>query len=914
MQVRLPALAITLVLTSPKALGGTLSSYTWICLIVNFLQTRKSKILPNLQARPHQRTKDENGILSSFADDLASLQGFGKANSESLGELLFQFFRRYGHEIDFERHVISIREGGLISKKAKAWHLMQNNRLCVEEPFNTDRNLGNTADDISFRGVHLELRRAFEFVSQGKLAEACEQYEYPPQEEKIWTKPPPQPRPILTRSLSQQGRKNNSSNNNSNNTPMQNSRNGGGHKNRTGGSNRRASSAAAMNKLPAFPPGQPPPPGSERLSGDQIHHQLFQHYQLLQAQEAQLRMQMHQRQQANLHAQVTAQLPPLHMPSPPYPQQSGFESGRRQSSVEPGPLSAPLRTMQGLYYPMPMMSPSQPSSRSPQMSTPSQSTTNPPSPSSSVSQLANGDHRRPMQRSLTGDNLSTSAARSHSQPPSNSSNGRIGSRVTRNLPNHQWFPMMQGQALPYMSLHQYQQAYFQAKRPSDLQQIQNVQPGPGSSASESPRMRPVMMDGSEEAFAPRQYIGYYVDPSSVDRDGLVPPIPAYHDLANRARRASASPNLSRLRSYPSRSPSPSHSSLAYEQGTNSIPVRSRNSSSSLAGFSTASHTNTSKSMDSNAAPRIGPVIVDGSSDASEYATPPESLYFPIGPSEAASLSDEQVCDTPSSTSVAAAQDQPETFSLEPPSNYRQHNSLPNILQFGDFPARATGRNYLDRSPQTEETQPVEEPTPTHTPAVRPTFGEQSSGLGIDFNAASARKPGSSTNGKSPDLQSSVGSSSAAASQLKESVHISAPLLSPVREVRTPSPTVTRNNSTMSVDTQKASHGRSGSLAKEMVSSPLAQTSKMNKGKEKVEEPIASSNKSAAVNGSEPSKPSAELQSKSSAEARTPGSPAKYMQVQTSGWQQSTGKKKKTRKASSVGSAALMQEQGERKGG
>lgn len=105
--------------------------------------------------------------------------------------------------MEYEKKVVSVREGKLISKEGKKWHLMQNNRLCVEEPFNTERNLGNTADDTSFRGIHLELRRAFDLVKEAKFDECLEEYVFPATEEKIREKPPPKPPPVLTRSRSQ---------------------------------------------------------------------------------------------------------------------------------------------------------------------------------------------------------------------------------------------------------------------------------------------------------------------------------------------------------------------------------------------------------------------------------------------------------------------------------------------------------------------------------------------------------------------------------------------------------------------------------------------------------------------------------------------------------------------------------------
>ncbi|EER36615.1 PAP/25A associated domain family [Histoplasma capsulatum H143] len=89
------------------ALGGTLSSYTWICLIINFLQTRNPPILPSLQERRAKQPKKADDPGSSFDDDMEKLAGFGQENKSSLGELLFQFFRYYGHEVDYETKVMS---------------------------------------------------------------------------------------------------------------------------------------------------------------------------------------------------------------------------------------------------------------------------------------------------------------------------------------------------------------------------------------------------------------------------------------------------------------------------------------------------------------------------------------------------------------------------------------------------------------------------------------------------------------------------------------------------------------------------------------------------------------------------------------------------------------------------------------
>jgi hypothetical protein len=234
--------------TSPTAFGGTLSSYTWICLIIAFLQLREPPILPALHQRHNLKLVKQDGTRSEFADDIPKLRGFGSKNKESLASLLFQFFRFYAHEFDYDKYALSIRMGKLLTKTEKKWHIGSNNALCVEEPFNTIRNLGNTADDTSFRGLHMELRRAFDKIAEGKFDECCEQYVFPKEEERIWQKPAPAPRPILLRSSSQQhgGR-------------GRGGFRGGRQFHRNGNASRRSSSSVAYETNPAYTQAGMPP-------------------------------------------------------------------------------------------------------------------------------------------------------------------------------------------------------------------------------------------------------------------------------------------------------------------------------------------------------------------------------------------------------------------------------------------------------------------------------------------------------------------------------------------------------------------------------------------------------------------------------------------------------------------------------
>lgn len=212
-----------------------MSSYTWTLLVIFFLQTRKPPILPVVSLRD-----DKGQHKSDFGEDLERFRGFGRENTESNAELLFHFFRRYGHELDYESTVVSVRQGKSLSKREKNWHLATNNRLCVEEPFNTERNLGNTADDTAVRGLHLELRQAFTRLTTGEDLESrvCERFEFPKEQYRaIFEKPNSQARPVITRSTSHSSRANR------NTTIGRNNRNRTD--NRQGMNGRRSSSAAA---------------------------------------------------------------------------------------------------------------------------------------------------------------------------------------------------------------------------------------------------------------------------------------------------------------------------------------------------------------------------------------------------------------------------------------------------------------------------------------------------------------------------------------------------------------------------------------------------------------------------------------------------------------------------------------------
>ena len=888
-------------------------------MILSFLQTRNPPILPSLHKRPHQRCQNAKGQLSPFADDLNTLRGFGHSNKETMGELLFHFFRRYGHEIDYERNVISVREGGLISKVEKKWHLMQNNRLCVEEPFNIERNLGNTADDISFRGVHLEIRRAFDLLAEGKFNECFEQYEFPPMTTKVWEKPAPQPRPVLARSVSQSGRTVRGGHNGRGN------RSSGQH--RAGVQNRRNSSAATMGN------------GTTKLSlhnvlhsapGLQIHDQLYSQYQLLQQQEAQLRLQMQQRAQAqqfqtaqSLHpnSAATAQLQSLNLASGPYNQHHPNPEGRRrQHTIDHSPLSAPLGQMAFLYPPQSIPKQPKVAGFSPQQQHGVH--TNPSSPSMAHAQpiLAHDPRRSLTRATVENDNFIALQSRSRSQPAS-------VMRAQQNQPlRHAPYGagpvnMHQGAAMTQAGLEHYQHSLQQQPHPrAELQQLAIPRRG-------SPRLYSPSIDISMEDMLPKEYVGYYMHDIPAHHYTPHTPlatIPPFHDLAQRSK--GLSPNITQLRHY-SRSPSPSNGFL--------------NRDRSMSFYST--HSTPSVHRPSRMGPpqrSSGPIIADGSGEDSEYYSPPERNIFPIDTSEAASLSDEPVY-TPITSASTSVQD---SYDILPPDlqpEYGRSTVKPSLLQFGDFPARSTirqaNRDQEERS-TIADTLSTPKPASSIPVAASPEAPRVNgiNGLGIKFSESSTKRRGPPA-GITPgsiapipaykpqvpqpvphpipqDLQSqevSVGGKAQPA------------VLSPVREVRTPSPTVVRKEEPWASAASVLSDGMDNH-----VKSTVAPPHDAN--------PTPNHNRSVSLSGASPTgnmangkngvnkAPSTTRQAEINAlkmNGQVPqlvnglGAGVTAPNTQPSGWQQTTKKGKKGKgKSGSSGQNGEAVNGGERKGG
>lgn len=656
---------------------------------------------------------------------------------------------------------------------------MQNNRLCVEEPFNTDRNLGNTADDTSFRGIHLELRRAFDLVKEAKLADCLEQYEFPAAEERVWEKPAPKPPPVLSRSRSQ------SQSSSRGNRGGYGNRGGGRHgqHHRSGQGARRASSAAAMNKYVAPSSGLQGIKGRDNSYREhplqaqydrlRLHDRLFNEFQFLQQQEYELRLIQAQRE---LEAQV-AQATHSSRNGSSTPHQGPPAQLLPIPSNHQIPLTAPIRSGQ-YFYPFAY----------PQVQgTPQQNVhTQPSSPSM---QHAQPDLRRSVHRSSAAESAYATNHRSHSQPARPLS-------VNVAVQNAPPLPLNDATFLQYQQFRQ-QQLYNQIEqgryKHAEVPMYQD------------PRRLPI--DKPLEQDVPKEYVGYWVNDSPPPRPYRDDPrLPTYQDLHPRVR--GVPQNFSRLRDT-SRSPSPSPA----------LPFRDR--AYSIRSASSAPPGPLQPRMDRVQAAALGsrasgPLIVNGSDEwnMSDYSIIPEASSHTTTISEATSGSDDRLYETPATAEMDAPNHShaiDDGFVLDDPNQYfhaRMTAEPSSTLAKGrvgntDSSIRRANPPFNDITASSNKNNRTEKLTRT------------AGGLGIQFGDHEVSRPSVKA-----DTPVSPGTARGPAAASKPDVKpdqfigrteklpmpIPVPLLSPLREVRTPSPSAAWRRQSGEVELRR-SNGR-----------------------------------------------------------------------------------------------------------
>lgn len=789
-------------------------------MIISFLQRRNPPVLPSLQKISGFRLQSD----SPFADDVEALkrsdalEGYGSANKESLGELLYQFFRHYGYDFVYREYVVSVREGRTVRREEKGWEISNHtkaesrNSLCVEEPFTLGRNLGNSADDYAWNGIHSEIRRACDLLGEELMLEkCCEQYEFPPEEKVTFQKPARGPKPTLTRSASQSGRANHEpgSARPSRKNKQQNQQRG----DRIPGNRRASSGGSYANRIPPFsPPVGTHPADYFQVKGN-LHETLYQQYQYLQLQQDALRNQLvHQAAQARTGDLAGS------------PRTRSYANGLASSRyADVGPQTAPLLPGYPLWhypagYPQRAANGSQSRSRE-------GTNTNPSSPSlvAAVPAL-----RRQVHRTSVPDGPA-SAGRSQSQPG-------------RSLPH----PLtLQQMTHPGYDVTGALGGHFQAPRTSS-QAYQNGHPMLHLPMPQVPGVR--LGSQTLENAMPKEYVGYYVAgqspqlPPQYGKPGQMQPAPmALRDPPFRQRRVTPDlvpPAVNGRHS--SRSPSPLGDLRSFpSMGDMSAGLPQAMQSPTMYEQHQPAPFSPSPDMDLG-----GPLIVNGSSNR------------PVGPAPA------------------------DRYNSGPGLGLQLPNEVPVSLQSEDmsrlraWPPRQSHENVTpsngvgDRRPSSPRLSPTSKPKPD---------------LGINLLP----------NGTAPHTNGING-------HLHESTQLPAPLLSPVAELRTPSPTQSR-----SFDSH-ASPEASGNLPK---------TAKINNAKQVAKEnhvPMTEpkhERKNSAANKAAPGKGNAQSNSTSTAS-------------QQNQWQQASSRKPHKKNKSTAGANSpngsggqpLPVNEAERKGG
>ncbi|WFD41967.1 RNA uridylyltransferase [Malassezia psittaci] len=167
---------------------GTLSSYGYTLLVLfYFVHVKRPALLPNLQRMPSGRVlRPEETLLDGcnvyFYDDIEILRKeWQSPNSESIGELLLDFFRYFSRDYNYAKDAVSLHtEAGLVSKESRGW---SGEHLCIEDPFQHGYNVSRTVTRDGLYTIRGEFMRAGRLLSNRSvnavklLEEICEERE-----------------------------------------------------------------------------------------------------------------------------------------------------------------------------------------------------------------------------------------------------------------------------------------------------------------------------------------------------------------------------------------------------------------------------------------------------------------------------------------------------------------------------------------------------------------------------------------------------------------------------------------------------------------------------------------------------------------------------------------------------------------
>ena len=152
---------------------GTLSSYAWILLAIFWLQMNDN--IPCLQIEPYVTKDTKREVHEEYDVTFCGIDGkmwqaarekCRKSESESLGELVYGFFYFFNNVFNLSRACVCPRTGQLAPKNrvyanARRW------RVCIEDPFELEHDLGTTVSEKGQKEILKELKRAMDMLEAG---------------------------------------------------------------------------------------------------------------------------------------------------------------------------------------------------------------------------------------------------------------------------------------------------------------------------------------------------------------------------------------------------------------------------------------------------------------------------------------------------------------------------------------------------------------------------------------------------------------------------------------------------------------------------------------------------------------------------------------------------------------------------
>ena len=166
-----------------NAAYGTFSSYAWTLIALQSLQTTNPPVVPNIQHDGKRSMKIIEGTEYDLTMSEEPKKLLNESNSQSVGELLSNFFESFALSWPWDENVLSIRSGENISRSSKNWKQQKpsiieavidensvrlgKHSLPVEDPFDTMHDLSRVLRPEGAMDIREEFLRAFKILSEG---------------------------------------------------------------------------------------------------------------------------------------------------------------------------------------------------------------------------------------------------------------------------------------------------------------------------------------------------------------------------------------------------------------------------------------------------------------------------------------------------------------------------------------------------------------------------------------------------------------------------------------------------------------------------------------------------------------------------------------------------------------------------